>query len=350
MHRIIAIIMMITTVLSVKAQDWYVGASTGFNHSMSENMRAKELLGHEIPGVNVFIGDNITPKWGTRLHLGLLKPQNGRAGTPQNMVWPKKYGRFHFNTSTADLDVTANLSNLLGDVDPLREFEFYGILGGGALYTWWFSPRVESWQEYYPIDTRKRMYWNVHGGIQCQQKLNKHWKMAYEVKCYMLPDEYNGVDIQVAFDTFLDFSVGAIYYFDASKRIEILPVEVRHDYLPPYEAFPAADGNTENARLLFYTGSHSLIDSQKHTLSDIAIYAKQHPSSLVVLTTYPDNEKLPKEQNTRLSRQREQEIVKTLVNEYGIESPRIVTESRALPLYSYADVGDWIVGATITVR
>lgn len=349
MKKIFGLLVVLMIAVGAKAQDWYAGGMIGLSHSMSENMRAKELIGHEIPGLSVFIGNHFTPKWGMRVNLGLFRPQNGRAGTPQNTIWPQKYGRFRFNTSTADLDVMLNLSNILGDVNPLREFEFYGVVGGGGLYTWWFSDRVKSWEEYYPVDTRHRLYWNAHAGFQCQQRINRHWKMMYEAKCYTLPDYYNGVDTKVALGTYLDFSIGAVYYFDDSKRVEIMPVEVRHEYLPPYEAFPDSMGNAENARLMFYTGSHSLIDSQRRTLTDIAEYAKTNPNKLVVLTTFPDNENLPEEQNARLAKQREDEIVKILKG-LGVELSRIVKEPRSVPLYRYTDTGDWIVGATISVR
>lgn len=336
------------TVNNVLAQDWYGGLSVGISHSLGENMSSKDMMKNAIPSVAVSLGDNITPVFGLRLQAA-FRPQVGRPGNPQQQALPATYDFYRFNTLTADLSVTLNLTNMFLPTDPLRTFEGSLIIGGGMLNTSWFSSKVQSW-EYYPVVTDKKSYPTVHFGIQGQVRLNKHWKAIGELKGYGVENEYNGVKGTGAkYEAFLDFQLGVIYYFSSKKHTEIEAVDLRHNYMPEY-----VDDRVFNEKgvalrnVMFYLGRNNLATSQLALLADVAQYMMANPKYKLKLCGYPDDAAHDMESNKRLA-QRRLDIVREELIQMGVADEQLIVTTASKPVIEFEKAGDWVVGVGMEV-
>lgn len=335
---------------TASAQDWYVGASVGVSHSMAENMSSKDFLNKELPSLAVTLGDNITPTFGLRLQAA-FRPQTGKSGNAQSKALPDIYGMYRFNTATVDLSAMFNLSNIFLDTDPLRELEANLIAGVGVLNTSWFSPKVDKWTEFYPVNTEGKYYPTAHLGLQGLLRIDKHWKAIAELKCYGVDNEYNGVKGSGAkFEAFLDFQLGIVYYLSGSKREEIDPKELRHNYLPEYVEEPVFSGHGATLRnVMFYLGRSNLATSQLALLADVAQYLLDHPNYKLMLCGYPDDASYDKESNKRLA-QRRLDIVREELIEMGIADERLEFRISPTPVIDIRDANDWVIGVGFELK
>lgn len=346
MRKLLVIFMLMSCVLSVKAQDVYVTADVSTNHSFGENMRFGDIFS-DTPGFNVGVGYNFCRLGGFRLSGGFHK-MAGRVPSGQG----DNTSKFSFNTGTLYLDAMVNLTNIFCGTKPYRTNAFYIVAGGGILSTSNFSDFVNTvqMQSDYNLYTTNRVVPVLHIGIAGSIKLARRLDLALESKFNLASDRFNGIQRTTSLvDPFVDFNVGLSYFFtrprEAKAKKVTAPVERPIDYTGSQSSNQLAYGNRLQTGISFMYNFSDFHVTQLQNMKTVADYLSDNPSISVIIHSYADVEYKAKDDvanNAKLAQERAQAVYDKLVNTYNIAENRISIEAHTTPLSNNPVQGELI--------
>lgn len=191
--------------------DWWMGASLGVTHSLSENATSQDMF-HNYPGVDLQVGTFFSRSFGLRLSMA-LNQQMGRPGLAQREGDPETYTNYRFQVLTGYLDALLDLTTLFQPRKKYRPtFDMLIYAGFGGLEAFDFDLKVMDW-EFYPVDYFDKKFWAAHAGLMASYRFSPHWDWVLEGSYSVTDDRYDGVDSRVALSGFVKFHTGVVYHF-----------------------------------------------------------------------------------------------------------------------------------------
>lgn len=218
-----------------KRLDWWIGASLGVTHSLSENATSKDMF-HNYPGVDLQVGTYFTRSFGMRVSMA-LNQQMGRPGRAQREGDPETYTNYRYQVLTGYLDAIIDLTTLFQPRKKYRPtFNMLMYVGGGGLESFDFDLKVMDW-EYYPVNYFDKKYWAAHAGLMASYRFSPHWDWMLEGSYSVTDDRYDGVDSRVALSGFVKFHTGLVYHFyDRTQKNTRLTTQDHEGWEPSYTA------------------------------------------------------------------------------------------------------------------
>ena len=322
---------------------WYIQGQFGVQETLGETCFGKLIT----PNGQLAVGYNFSSKFGARLAVNAW--QSKGALELDNVV-----NKWKWNYVAPTIDITADLTNIIGGYNPKRIVAVGVFAGVGANFA--FSndeaARVKTALLNRGIDAL-RLYWSGtktrfvgQMGATLDFKISSRVSLGIELQANVLPDAYNskkagnadwyfnalaGVKIalgkssktktkvvpapSVIHDTvYVDRVVEKV----VEKRIEV-PVEVKTE---------AAEVKETLRRDVFFTIAKTVVTkAEMGKVEEVANFMKKHPSANVVITGYADKGTGNKAINLRLAKNRAAAVVDVLVNKYGISKSRIIAKS-----------------------
>lgn len=324
--------------------NWYIQGQFGGQETLGENSFGKLLS----PTAQVAVGYNFNPYIGLRL---AVNGWGSKATTKLTEITEHTY-RWKWNYVSGNLDVTFNLTNILGGYKPNRLVDVDIFAGIGANVGWnnkeahtqndlyhqnYGSLASNQLQEYLWDGTHTRFMGNFGADIwfNCSQ----HVAVGLELNANMINDHYNSKKAD-NIDWYFNGMVGVRYtfgkkYTKTTRVIEpncppceetiVEKIVERVVEVPVVVEQAVEEKKAEPLRRdIFFTISNTVIpNSEKYKVDEIAIYLKEHPTAVVYVTGYADKGTGSKTLNLRLSKQRATAVYNALVNQYGIAKDRI---------------------------
>ena len=251
-----------------------------------------------------------------------------------------------------------NLSNLFCGWNPNRVFNLTAFLGGGANIAFSndeandIAKNLSSLNAYdldYVWDgTKVRPF--GRGGLEAAFRLSDAVALTIEGNANILGDKYNSKKA--------DRKLKADWYFNALVGLKINLGKSYSKILPPPapapepapqpvvepEPAPAPAPVVEEVKIeplrrdIFFVINKTIIrDTEEQKVKDVADYLAKYPNAKVQVTGYADagtgNDKI----NDRLAAGRADAVVKSLQEQYGIESSRITYDSKGSRVQPFSD-------------
>ena len=287
------------------------------------------------PTASVSFGAFFTPVVGARLHVNGMWNKGGI----------KPDFKYNYKYITTDLDLMLNLCTLFGRQNyyPLNVYLIGGI---GLNYAWDNDDLTKSaynqpfaWEDH-------RLSHNARVGAMLDYNLCKNLSLNLEVSANSLSDRYNS-KTSCKDDWQLTAQIGLAYKF-GFKKTEAAPAIVSKPYVKPAEEKPAEKPavkpvekpvetatqtqvpvtNPEMKTEIFYAIRETVaVGSEKQKLNNLIQFLKENPSAKVSIVGYADAGTGNDNINTRLARQRAENIAKTL-KASGIAANRITSDSK----------------------
>ena len=307
------------------------------------------------PNIQVALGYQFSPVVGVRLQANAWQSMGGWNGfyvgneTPHTQTYKYKY-------VAPGLDLTFNLSNLIGGYNPLRVIDFTAFLGGGANIAFdndevnniakQMNPgQATAYNLEYLWDGSKIRPFG-RGGLQIGIRLSDAVKLMIEGNANLLSDKYNSKKAENPDWYFnalagLRINLGKTY----NKVVPPAPVPVPEPIAEPepepqpvVEPAPVVEKIEPIRRDIFFLINKTNIrDTEAQKVKDIAEYLNKYPKAKVVVTGYADagtgNDKI----NDRLAAQRADVVVKALKEQYGIAADRISYDSKGARVQPFAE-------------
>ena len=265
--------------------------------------------------------------------------------------------KWNYIAPTANL--TVDLTNLIGGFNPNRLVSA-GIFGGVGANIAWDNKEANQVNralisQIYPETASRALYgpdvleliWDGtkarfvgQFGAFCDFNVTKNLKIGIELQANVLPDGYNSKKAGNA-DWYFNGLVGVKYAFGKTSRqvAKAVPVvkEVETQIVEKIVEVPVEKVVVKEVvkeipapltRDVFFKISTTKITSDEmYKVAEVARYMKKYPTTKVTVTGYADKGTGTQAINLRLSAQRAETVVKTLINEYGIAADRIITKS-----------------------
>ncbi|MCH5219752.1 MAG: OmpA family protein [Muribaculaceae bacterium] len=325
--------------------NWYIQGQFGGQETLGETSFGKLLS----PTAQIAAGVNFNPYIGMRLAVNAW---GSKASETINALSHNETYRWKWNYVSGNIDVTFNLTNILGGYKPNRLVDVDLFAGIGANVGWNNKEAQAQNQKY------QQTFGAVSGGNPLQAYLwdgtktrfmgnfgadiwfncSEHVAVGLELNANMLNDKYNSKKAD-NIDWYFNGMVGVRYtfgkkYTKTTRIIEpacppceetiVEKIVEKIVEVPVVVEQPEVKQKEPLRRDIFFTISNTVIaNSEKYKVDEIANYLKEHPGSVVYVTGYADKGTGTKAINLRLSKQRAQAVYNALVNEYGIAKDRI---------------------------
>ncbi len=351
MRKITIFLLLLTFTSWANAQDWYASANLSRSISTSENMQPIDIfVGY--PGINFTVGNNFTRLWGARVSVG-FNPQQGRASSEHESVFPEMKHGYKFLSLTGYADVTLNLTELFLEPDLYRTDALYLIVGAGAIRTGKFSKSLHSddpqnpnnWEKFYPVYTGGKLFPVGRIGLAGSLMLTRSLDLGIECKYNFVSDKYNGVEHGGPMDGYVDFNIGVNWFFSRRhlQRTEIptLPYEI----MPEAQTERLAVGQRMLNGVSFYFDFSDVNSKQWPYINEVARFLTNNPTARIVIHGYADkdySDKTSIAHNEKLATARAQAVLDRLVNVNGISSDRLSISAHSKSLEGYKQDGEWI--------
>ncbi|MCH5310734.1 MAG: OmpA family protein [Prevotella sp.] len=314
----------------------------GAQHTVGE-AKFSDLIS---PNVQVGLGYQFNPWFAARLAANAWQSKGGYNGVdvgsgPANATFKYKY-------VAPGIDLMFNLSNALCGWNPKRVLNVTAFLGGAANISWGNDEANSLYNKGYKMEyiwqgTKVRPVGRAGLGIDF--RLSDAVSLGIEGNANITTDKYNSKkagnpDWYFNALAGLKINLGKTY-----KKIE-KPAPVVEEPAPAPAPAPVVEEVVVEEvvkieplrRDIFFKINKSIIsDEQMQKVKDIADYLNKYPEAKVSITGYADAGTGNNTINDRLAAQRADSVVKALVQNYGIDRDRIVSDSKGSRIQPFAD-------------
>ena len=256
--------------------------------------------------------------------------------------------KWKWNYVAPMVDVTANLSNLFCGYNPTRLFNFSVFAGIGMNIGFGNDEAADAkaaLNNYYGTDAGNLAYlWDGtkvrfagRAGVKGDFRINDNFSVGLELQATTLSDHYNSKRAGNS-DWYFNALVGVKYNFGktyTTRKVKpALPPErvvervVEKVVEKPTTTQAAAVREPMRRDVFFVINSTKICDTEQLKVKEIADYLKKYPEAKVEITGYSDKGTGNSTINKRLSDKRAEAVKNALVNDFGISSSRISTESK----------------------
>lgn len=331
---------------------WYVQAQLGGQYTLGE-LSFGDLLS---PNGQIGVGYNFNPVVGARFAVNAWQSKAGWEMGDASYDWK-------WNYIAPNVDLTFNLSNLFCGYNPNRIFNFSAFAGVG-LNVAWGNDDAEAAKNaidtYYDVDGANQnlaYFWDgtkvrVQGqvGVMADFRVTEKISLGLELSANTLGDRYNSKR-----------AGNNDWYFNALAGVKIAlgkthtTREVKPCCPEPRvvekiiervveKPVPVAPAVQEVAKVeplrrdIFFTiSSTKIVAEEMVKVAEIAEYLTKYPKAKVAITGYADKGTGNAKINSSLAAKRAKAVVDVLVNNYGISSLRISSDSKGDTVQPYTE-------------
>lgn len=331
---------------------WYVQAQLGGQYTLGE-LSFGDLLS---PNGQIGVGYNFNPVVGARFAVNAWQSKAGWEMGDASYDWK-------WNYIAPNVDLTFNLSNLFCGYNPNRIFNFSAFAGVG-LNVAWGNDDAEAAKNaidtYYDVDganqnlaylwdgTKVRVQGQV--GVMADFRVTEKISLGLELSANTLGDRYNSKR-----------AGNNDWYFNALAGVKVAlgkthtTREVKPCCPEPRvvekiiervveKPVPVAPAVQEVAKVeplrrdIFFTiSSTKIVAEEMVKVAEIAEYLTKYPKAKVAITGYADKGTGNAKINSGLAAKRAKAVVDALINNYGISSSRISSDSKGDTVQPYAE-------------
>lgn len=331
---------------------WYVQAQLGGQYTLGE-LSFGDLLS---PNGQIGVGYNFNPVVGARFAVNAWQSKAGWEMGDASYDWK-------WNYIAPNVDLTFNLSNLFCGYNPNRIFNFSAFAGVG-LNVAWGNDDAEAAKvaidNYYNVGganqnlaylwdgTKVRVQGQI--GVMADFRVTEKISLGLELSANTLGDRYNSKR-----------AGNNDWYFNALAGVKIAlgkthtTREVKPCCPEPRvvekiiervveKPVPVAPAVQEVAKVeplrrdIFFTiSSTKIVNEEMSKVAEIAEYLTKYPAAKVVITGYADKGTGNAKINSGLAAKRAKVVVDALVNNYGISSSRISSDSKGDTVQPFAE-------------
>lgn len=293
------------------------------------------------PTVSLSLGRYFTPAVGLRLHVNGAWAKGG-FGTNE----PKRT-YYDWNYITSDVDLLLNLTNLFCEKKDHAINVI--LLGGIGLNTMWGNDEALAIAEAYGTDVNMPYVWdgtklshNIRAGIRFESNVTKKWGLSFEVDANSLNDKFNS-KYSNSDDWSFTAQVGVSFRWGHKYKTVAKPEPIPEPIVEPEpepepvpepvvepEPEPEPTPVVEPEKLheeKFYKIRESDADESRQ-MKRIADYLERNPDAKISVTGYADKGTGNAELNKKYAMERAESFKKTLVDDYGVDANRIITDSK----------------------
>lgn len=322
----------------VFAPHWYIQAQGGAQYTLGE-VDFSDLIS---PNAQIEIGWQFNPVLGARIGTNMWQSKGGSRIEGTEYMW-----KWHYNAPA--LDLTVDLSNLIGGFNPKRVVSF-GIFGGvGANIAMnndeaaAANAAIKATHAYAATYEPLRYLWNdkqigVVGrfGANIDFRLCDAVSAGIELQANTLSDRYNS---KKARNTDWYFNALAGIKINLGKGYTEQPIvlpepEVRY-VEKVVEKIVEKPVTVEKIvreplrRDIFFTINSTVVTkAESLKVQDIADYLAKYPDAKVTITGYADAGTGNAKINERLAAKRAEAVTKLLTEKYNIAASRISYDSK----------------------
>ena len=323
---------------------WYVQGQVGGQYTLGEGSFG-DLFS---PNIQFSAGYNLTEVLGFRAGINAWQSKGAWDGMGKGKDYDWKYSYVAPN-----VDVVANLSHLIGGYNPERLFNvsvFAGI-GMNIAFNNDEANEVNALLQSELGSTRQSLR-NVWDGTKVRFqgrfgamgdfRINDKFSVGLELQATVLNDNYNSKKATSA-DWYFNGLVGVKYNFGKtySKRaVKVVDLEntnanvqervvekiVEKQVPGPVREVKVVEPLRQDIYFTISSNKVSLTEMQK--VESLAEYLKKYPESKISITGYADKGTGNPNINLKISKKRAQVVADTLVEQFGIDSSRIVVDAK----------------------
>ncbi|MDE5841070.1 MAG: OmpA family protein [Muribaculaceae bacterium] len=340
--------------------NWYLQGQFGGQETLGENKFGKLLC----PNAQIAVGYNFNPYVGARLAVNAWQSKasigfdGSFSGTDENGA-PFTYAvgpqRWKWNYVAPTVDVTVNLTNLIGGYNPYRVVDVDLIAGLGANIAFNNKEANEVNDKLCKLghyvgqdDLGLGLIWDGtktrflgQFGLDLNFNVSQHVSLGLEFMANVLPDGYNSKKANNA-DWYFNGLAGIRYTFGPkyNKTTRTVEVPVQQPQIieriieKVIEAPAPVTNVVEEVRpemlrrdIFFRINTYSITKDEMFKVNEVAEFLKNHPNAKVVITGYADKGTGTLAINLRLSKQRAEVVANTLKKNYNIAADRIIVKS-----------------------
>ena len=305
--------------------------------------------------------------------LGLRLAVNAwqsRGGSDYNYAdYTDRYFTWKWKYVAPTLDLTINLSDLFCGFNPKRVFNFSVIGGLGANIGFDNDEAGEVKDKLiaglslaelkakgYTVNPPLSLYWdgtkvNFVGrfGAAFDFRLSDRVSAGLEGTANVLTDHYNSkpagnADWYFNVNAGVKIALGKTYttrtVTDQPRVVErVVEKVVEKPVYIEKPAEPAAVAAKEPLRrdIFFTINSTVITPAEKQKVEEVVAYLKKYPEAKVSVTGYADKGTGNASINARLGKNRAKTVVDTLVQQYGIDASRIISDSKGDTVQPFAE-------------
>lgn len=338
---------------------WYIQLQGGVQHTLGE-ISAKHLFS---PNVQVAGGYQFDKVWGARLAINTWQSKGG-----WNLNYMNNVTRYEWkwNYVAPMLDITANLSNLLGGYNPYRPVSF-GVFAGLGLNIAFnndeaidvnnqIRTQIQSHVGMAGYDNQNlELLWDgtttrfvAHVGANVDVRVSDRVAIGLEASANMLSDAYNSKKASNA-DWYFNALAGVKINLGKThkkKVVEEAPAKVDTVYIEKVvekivekPGPQPVDDKIEPLRrdIFFVIRGTQISTAEMQKVREVAEYLYKYPNSRVTITGYADKGTGNPTINRNLSMKRANVVANTLKNSFGISADRITTDFKGDTEQPYAE-------------
>ncbi len=329
---------------------WYGQLQVGAQETLGETSFGKLIS----PNAQITVGRQFNPAWGLRLAVNGWQSK-ASIDFEGRHDWKWKY-------VNPMLDLTCDLTSLIGGYKPNRRW-YLGVFAGVGANIAWDNKEANNINDalkgylggenaLHNIWDGTKVLFTGRFGANLDYAVSSRVRLGLELQANVLPDSYNSKRAKNA-DWYFNGLLGVKYAFGATKAnrtrlVDVAPCEpqivekvvervVEKVVKVPAPA-PAPETVEPLRRDIFFTISNTTVDkAQMDKVQEVVDYMKKYPKSRVVVTGYADKGTGTLRINLRLSEQRSKAVVDALINN-GIDASRIEAKSMGEDVFQpYSD-------------
>ena len=333
---------------------WYIQGQVGFEHTLGEVSYGFS------PNAQLGIGYQWNEVLGTRLVVDGWQSKGGsdiNFKKPDGKTFSDEY-KWKWNFIAPSIDLTVNMSNLIGGYNPERLCQFTIFAGPGVNFAFNNDEAKEAQTDInnkYDVankDQTLRYLWEGNkvsflghmGGI-LDFRCNESLSISVEAACNVLSDKYNSKKANNA-DWYFTGLVGLKYSFGKTHSKKSVPVygpcepQIVEKIVEKIVEVPANDdsdaayGNGLKKRetlrrdIFFLIRGSEVSSAEMTKLDEVAQYLNKYPEAKVSVTGYADKGTGNAKVNRGYAENRAKVVSDLLKNKYGISANRIIVDSK----------------------
>lgn len=383
MKKLLLFLVAVFTAFSVNAQElrmpkyeftdnWSVSLGAGGNMTFADNYKTIKPQNWG-PEVWLSLNKDWSPILGSRLFIGW--GQNHMSMIESTPLASKAFIQdlaINPNRFTAGLDLTINPINLF-NYNYDRRFNMLAIVGLGYART--FSDEVPGTILFGDGPTLKKGNYLVPKvGLQLNYRVSNPVTLFIEGDFRVYSDKLDGIVNTAQYDGDLVLAAGITYRFknhDGSRGFNYIPSYNQEDIdvlnneinnlraeldkkpveIIVHDTIVVKNEVTNNIStpmtIRFVSDSYNIEDTQLANIDNLALFLKDNPKVKVSIVGYADEETGTPEYNQQLSEKRAEAVKSVLVNDYGIDSSRLIVSAEGDKVQQY-DKNSWNRAVIIT--
>ena len=330
---------------TVYRPNWYVQGQFGFQETLGETSFGKLMA----PNAQIAVGYNFNQVVGLRLAANSWRSK-AALSLDEHYYWK-------WNYIAPMLDVTFDITNLIGGFNPDRLVSFGVFAGVGANIAWDNGEAVKINDMLKPTIGGENVLRNIWDGTKVRMagrmginldfNVAKNVQFGFEAQANFLNDDYNSKLAHNA-DWYFNFLAGVKYTFGGNSKkstkmvaAPVVPCEpqIIEKIVEKVVEVPVAAPAQEQAKaeplrrdVLFAINRSTIANDQQYKVKEVIEYLKANPAAKVVVTGYADKGTGSRAINLRLADQRSKVVAKAIIAG-GIAADRVVTMSMGDDMY-----------------